>query len=48
VSSSSIIANGQPIEDKLPCTNEEFFVAQDSLPRVAVVEYALARAQRWS
>ena len=44
----SVTANGQPIEAKVPRTIEEFLVAQGLLPRSVVVEYALARAQRWS
>jgi thiamine biosynthesis protein ThiS len=39
VTSASITANGQPIETKLPCTLEEFLVAQGLLPRSVVVEH---------
>jgi thiamine biosynthesis protein ThiS len=39
VSESSITANGQRIEAKLPCTIEEFLVAQKLLPRSVVVEH---------
>ena len=35
----SITANGKPIEAKLPCTLEEFLVAQKLLPRSVVVEH---------
>ena len=37
--SSFVIANGKPIEAKLPCTLEEFLVAQKLLPRSVVVEH---------
>jgi len=37
--SSVVIANGKPIEMKLPCTIEEFLVAQKLLPRSVVVEH---------
>ena len=30
---SQVTANGKPIEAKLPCTLEEFLVAQNLLPR---------------
>lgn len=33
-----ITANGQPIAANLPCTIEEFLVAQGLLPRSVVVE----------
>jgi thiamine biosynthesis protein ThiS len=36
---SSIIANGKAIEAKLPCSIEEFLVAQKLLPRSVVVEH---------
>ncbi len=36
---SSVTANGQPIAAKLPCTIEEFLVAQGLLPRSVVVEH---------
>jgi thiamine biosynthesis protein ThiS len=36
---NSITANGQPITAKLPCTIEEFLVAQGLLPRSVVVEH---------
>jgi thiamine biosynthesis protein ThiS len=39
LSESSIIANGQCIVAKLPCTIEEFLVAQGLLPRSVVVEH---------
>jgi thiamine biosynthesis protein ThiS len=34
-----ITANGQSIAAKLPCTIEEFLVAQELLPRSVVVEH---------
>ena len=34
-----VTANGQPIAAKLPCTLEEFLVAQGLWPRSVVVEY---------
>ncbi len=39
VNSATIIANGQPIAANLPCTLEEFLVAQGLLPRSVVVEH---------
>jgi thiamine biosynthesis protein ThiS len=39
MSVSVITANGQPIEAKLPCSIEEFLVAQNLLPRSVVVEH---------
>ncbi len=36
---NAIIANGQTITTKLPCTLEEFLVAQKLLPRSVVVEH---------
>jgi len=38
-SQKKIIANGQPIEAKLPCSIEEFLMAQNLLPRSVVVEH---------
>ena len=35
----SVIANGQPVVAKLPCSLEEFLVAQNLLPRSVVVEH---------
>lgn len=34
-----VIANGKSIEAKLPCSIEEFLVAQKLLPRSVVVEH---------
>lgn len=34
-----VIANGKPIESKLPCSLEEFLLAQNLLPRSVVVEH---------
>jgi thiamine biosynthesis protein ThiS len=34
-----IIANGKPIHAKLPCSLEEFLLAQKLLPRSVVVEH---------
>lgn len=39
MSATAIIANGQTITTKLPCTIEEFLVAQKLLPRSVVVEH---------
>jgi len=36
---SAIIANGQAREAKLPCSIEEFLLAQNLLPRSVVVEH---------
>jgi thiamine biosynthesis protein ThiS len=36
---SVVTANGKPIEAKLPCSIEEFLVAQNLLPRSVVVEH---------
>ncbi|MEI7728240.1 MAG: sulfur carrier protein ThiS [Verrucomicrobiota bacterium] len=36
---SQIIANGQPVPAKLPCTIEAFLIAQGLLPRSVVVEH---------
>jgi sulfur carrier protein ThiS len=34
-----VIANGQLIESRLPCSIEQFLVAQNLLPRSMVVEH---------
>ena len=39
MNSQSITANGQLIATRLPCTIEEFLVAQGLLPRSVVVEH---------
>ena len=36
---SFVIANGKQIEAKLPCSLEEFLLAQKLLPRSVVVEH---------
>ena len=36
---SQIIANGKPVTAQLPCTLEQFLVAQNLLPRSVVVEH---------
>lgn len=36
---TKVIANGQEIAAQLPCTIEEFLVAQKLLPRSVVVEH---------
>ena len=36
---SHVIANGKPVEAKLPCSVEAFLVAQELLPRSVVVEH---------
>ncbi|MCL4787415.1 MAG: sulfur carrier protein ThiS [Verrucomicrobia bacterium] len=39
MNSQSIVANGRPTEANLPCTIEQFLVAQGLLPRSVVVEH---------
>ena len=39
VSHTFVTANGKPVEAKLPCSIEEFLVAQSLLPRSVVVEH---------
>jgi thiamine biosynthesis protein ThiS len=39
VNTGSIIANGKPVAANLPCTIEEFLLAQKLLPRSVVVEH---------
>jgi thiamine biosynthesis protein ThiS len=34
-----VLANGKPVEASLPCTLEEFLLAQKLLPRSVVVEH---------
>jgi thiamine biosynthesis protein ThiS len=36
---ASVIANGNHIEARLPCSIEQFLVAQNLLPRSVVVEH---------
>ena len=36
---AAIIANGQSVAAKLPCSVEEFLIAQSLLPRSVVVEH---------
>ncbi len=36
---NEIVANGQAIEARLPCSIEEFLIAQKLLPRSVVVEH---------
>ncbi len=36
---NQILANGKPIEAKLPCSLEDFLIAQKLLPRSVVVEH---------
>lgn len=36
---TSITANGKPVQAQLPCTLEQFLVAQNLLPRSVVVEH---------
>ena len=36
---TTVIANGQPVEATLPCSIEEFLVAQKLPPRSVVVEH---------
>lgn len=37
--SPCVVANGQEVEARLPCSLEEFLVAQKLLPRSVVVEH---------
>jgi len=39
VNPAFVIANGKTIEVRLPCSLEEFLVAQNLLPRSVVVEH---------
>ncbi len=39
MSATTVIANGKPVEAKLPCTIEQFLIAQGLLPRSVVVEH---------
>jgi len=39
VSTNLVIANGAPIDAMVPCSIEEFLVAQKLLPRSVVVEH---------
>jgi thiamine biosynthesis protein ThiS len=39
VNTNSVTANGKQTEAKLPCSIEEFLVAQKLLPRSVVVEH---------
>jgi len=39
VNSNLVTANGKPVEAQLPCSIEEFLVAQNLLPRSVVVEH---------
>jgi thiamine biosynthesis protein ThiS len=36
---ATLVANGQPVAAKLPCSLEEFLIAQNLLPRSVVVEH---------
>lgn len=36
---SSVTANGGPVKTKLPCSIEEFLIAQGLMPRSVVVEH---------
>jgi sulfur carrier protein len=38
MASAFVIANGKPLDAKLPCSIEEFLIAQGLLPRSVVVE----------
>jgi len=39
MNSDVIIANGKPVTTQLPCSIEEFLLAQNLLPRSVVVEH---------
>jgi thiamine biosynthesis protein ThiS len=36
---AQVMANGQPVAARLPCTIEEFLLAQNLFPRSVVVEH---------
>ncbi len=36
---SAVVANGNPVEATLPCSIEQFLLAQNLLPRSVVVEH---------
>jgi len=36
---NEVIANGQPVKAALPCSIEQFLIAQQLLPRSVVVEH---------
>lgn len=36
---NQVLANGKPVEAALPCSLEEFLIAQKLLPRSVVVEH---------
>jgi len=37
--SDTVIANGQPVQAAVPCSIEQFLIAQSLLPRSVVVEH---------
>jgi sulfur carrier protein len=39
MTSATVIANGKPVTAALPCTLEQFLIAQNLLPRSVVVEH---------
>ena len=39
IPSNSVIANGNPVAAELPCSLNDFLVAQNLLPRSVVVEH---------
>lgn len=39
MNAKTVVANGKPIEAKLPCSIEDFLIAQNFLPRSVVVEH---------
>ena len=39
MNTSFVVANGQQVESRLPCSIEEFLVAHKLLPRSVVVEH---------
>jgi hypothetical protein len=41
----AVTANGKPVEAQLPCSLEEFLVAQKLLPRSVVVTLQLNRGK---
>jgi hypothetical protein len=40
-----VTANGKPVEAQLPCSIEEFLVAQKLLPRSVAVTFPLKRVK---
>jgi hypothetical protein len=43
--STTVTANGKPVEAQLPCSIEKFLVAQKLLPRSVAVTFQLNRVK---